>query len=158
VSGDRAFADEFFDRHIQGREVVDYRQLLARAGLVMRRLRPGRPWIGPVELDFSGGVPQIGAATIEGTPAHTAGLDRGDHLLSFDGTALTTAGRLEDIVQRRSPGDRVRVSIRRRGVIEDLTIAIEEDPSLQVVPVEATGSQPTPGERAFRAAWLGSKQ
>ena len=33
VSGDRAFADDFFDRYIQGREVVDYEPLLARAGL-----------------------------------------------------------------------------------------------------------------------------
>ena len=33
VSGDRAFADEFFDRFVQGREVVDYAPLLARAGL-----------------------------------------------------------------------------------------------------------------------------
>jgi predicted metalloprotease with PDZ domain len=158
VSGDRAFAGEFFERYVQGREVVDYRQLLGRAGLVLRRLRPGRSWIGPVELDFSEGAPRISAPTIEGTPAHAAGLDRGDDLLSVDGTAITTAERLDDVVQRRRPGDEIRVSIRRRGVIEDLTIAIEEDPRLQVVPVEATGSQATAGERAFRAAWLGSKQ
>ena len=33
VSGDRSFANEFFDRYVQGREVVDYEPLLARAGL-----------------------------------------------------------------------------------------------------------------------------
>ena len=158
VSGDPAFAAEFFDRYIQGREVVDFQQLLARAGLVLRRLRPGRPWIGTLEFDFNEGFARISAATIEDTPAYAAGLDRGDHLLSFDGTPVSTPGRLDDLVQRRRPGDKIRLSIRRRGVIEDLTIAIEEDPRLQVVPVEATGKQPTPAERAFRTSWLGSKQ
>lgn len=158
VSGDRAFAGEFFDRYIQGREVVDYRSLLARAGLLLQRARPGRPWIGAVEFDFSEGFPRIGAATIEDTPVYAAGLDRGDHLLSFDGTAVSAPGRLDELVQRRRPGDRIRVSIRRRGVAQDLTIAIEEDPRLQVVPVETTGRRLTPAERAFRDAWLGSKQ
>lgn len=158
ISGDRAFAGEFFDRYIQGREVVDYRQLLARAGLVLRKIRPGRPWIGPVEVDFSEGFPRISTATIEDTPAYAAGLDRGDHLLSLDGTAISAPGRLDELVQRRTPGDRLRMSIRRRGVTQDLTIAIEEDPRLQIVPVETTGRPPTPAERAFRDAWLGSKQ
>ena len=43
VSGDRAFADDFFDRFIQGREVVDYAPLLSRAGLVLRKRNPGPP-------------------------------------------------------------------------------------------------------------------
>ena len=60
-------------------------------------------------------------------------------------------------MQRRRPGDKVRMSIRRRGVTQEVTIAIEEDPRLQVVPVETTGRPMTPAERAFRNAWLGIK-
>ena len=45
VSGDRAFADEFFDKYIEGREVADYARLLLRAGYVVaqaqRRARHG---------------------------------------------------------------------------------------------------------------------
>ena len=40
VSGDREFADEFFDRYIQGRDVVDYAALLEKAGLLLRASRP----------------------------------------------------------------------------------------------------------------------
>jgi predicted metalloprotease with PDZ domain len=36
VSADAAFADRFFARYVEGRDVVDYRALLARAGLVLR--------------------------------------------------------------------------------------------------------------------------
>ena len=68
VSGDRAFADDFFDRFVQGREVVDYAPLLARAGLILRKRNPGRPWIGDVSLDFSNGTPRIAVPTVEDTP------------------------------------------------------------------------------------------
>ena len=158
VSGDRAFADDFFDRFVNGREVVDYAPLLARAGLILRTRSPGRPWIGPVSFDFSSGAPRVAAPTIEDTPAYVAGLDRGDELLSFDGIAITGPSRLEEAVQRRRPGDRVRLSIRRRGVAQELTLTIGDDPRLQLVPVERAGRSLTAAERAFRNAWLASKQ
>ena len=46
VSGDAAFAQDFFARYIEGREVVDYARLLARAGFVLRRRAAGRAWAG----------------------------------------------------------------------------------------------------------------
>ena len=158
VSGDRAFADDFFDRFVQGREVVDYAPLLARAGLILRKRSPGRSWIGDVSFDFSNGTPRIAMPTVEDTPVYIAGLDRDDELLSFDGIAVTGPSRLEEAVQRRRPGDTVRLSIRRRGMAQELTLTVGEDPRLQLVPVERTGRQLTAAERAFRSAWLGSRQ
>ena len=158
VSGDRAFADEFFDRFIQGREMADYATLLARAGFVLRKRNAGRPWIGGVSLDFTNGTARVDAPTVEDTPLYVAGLDRDDHLLAFNGVVITGMSRLEEAVQRHRPGDRVRLSIRRRGVTQDLTLTIGEDPTLQLLPVERTGRQPTPAERDFRQRWLESKQ
>jgi predicted metalloprotease with PDZ domain len=158
VSADRAFADEFFDRFIQGRDVVDYASLLARAGLILRRRAPGRPWIGPIAFDFISGAAHIATPTVEDTPAYAAGLDLGDELVSFDGVAITGPNRLEEAVQRRRAGDTVRMAIRRRGIAQDLTLTIGEDPSVQLIPVERTGRGVTAAEKAFRNAWLGSKQ
>jgi predicted metalloprotease with PDZ domain len=158
VAGDRRFADDFFDRYIHGREVVDYERLLARAGLVLRKRSQGRPWIGAVSLDFGAGAPHVTAPTDEGTPAHDAGLDRDDELMSFDGIAITSPRRLEEAIQKHRPGDTVRMSIRRRGVVQELTITIAEDPRLHVVPVENMGRPLGAAERAFRDAWLASKQ
>jgi predicted metalloprotease with PDZ domain len=158
VSGDPEFANDFFDRYVQGRDVVDYQELLGRAGLLLRRGAPGRAWIGPVTLEFSEGAAKISAPTVEDTPVYAAGLDRGDELLSIGGTAVNSPSQLEEAIQRRKPGDQVRVSIRSRGTIRDVTIAIEEDPRLHVIPVEQTGRQLTAAERTFREAWLGSKQ
>ena len=158
VSGDRAFASDFFDRFVHGREVLDYAPLLSRAGMVLRKRSPGRPWIGPASFDFGAGTPRIAVPTIEDTPLYAAGLDRGDELLSFDGLAIKGNSSLEDAVQRQRPGDTVQVSIRRRGVIQELSLLVGEDPRLQLVPVERTGKQPSPAEREFRQRWLGSKQ
>jgi predicted metalloprotease with PDZ domain len=95
---------------------------------------------------------------MEDTPLYRAGLDRGDELLSFDGVAITGSSRLQEAVQRRQPGDTVRLSIRRRGVVQPASLTIAEDPRLELVPVERTGRQLAPSERAFRDAWLASKQ
>ncbi|OFW07211.1 MAG: hypothetical protein A3I61_04310 [Acidobacteria bacterium RIFCSPLOWO2_02_FULL_68_18] len=46
VSGDAAFADDFFARYIQGRELVDYERLLARAGFVVQPVSPGQARAG----------------------------------------------------------------------------------------------------------------
>jgi predicted metalloprotease with PDZ domain len=158
VSGDRAFADDFFDRFVHGREVVDFAPLLARAGMILRKRDPGGSWIGEVSLDFGSGTPRIAMPTVEDTPVYLAGLDRDDELLSFDGVAVMGRSRLDEAVQRRRPGDNVRLSIRRRGVVKDLTLTVGEDPRLQLVPVERTGKQLSPAEREFRQRWLGSKQ
>jgi predicted metalloprotease with PDZ domain len=45
ASGDRAFADEFFDKYVEGREVPDYARLLHRAGYLFKKRAGG--WIGP---------------------------------------------------------------------------------------------------------------
>ena len=157
VSGDPRFANEFFARYISGHGVVDYRQLLGRAGFLLQQVRPGRAWIGPITLSFDRGQGRIAAATMAGTPAYVAGLDRDDELVSFGGQAITSAERLDEILGRHSPGDRVRMTIRRRTTDIDLTLVLEEDPRLELVPAESTGRRLTNPERAFRDAWLASK-
>jgi predicted metalloprotease with PDZ domain len=158
VSGDQAFADEFFTRFVHGRDVADYAMLLERAGFVLRKRNPGRGWIGPVQLEFTRSGARVVEQTIEDTPVYAAGLDREDELITVDGIAMTGTSRLEDIIQRRKPGDTVRITIRRRAETRDLAVTIAEDPTLQLVPVERTGRAPSAAERQFRDRWLGSQQ
>ena len=55
VSGDRQFADEFFDRYIEGRELPDYEKLFAGVGLLLRKRNPGTAWVGVLDQTFGGG-------------------------------------------------------------------------------------------------------
>ena len=49
VSGDTAFARDFFARYIQGRELADYGRLLAPAGFLVRPAARGRVEVVPIE-------------------------------------------------------------------------------------------------------------
>ena len=157
VCGDREFADQFFARYIQGHEVPDYQSLLARAGFVLRKRNAGRAWIGPLSLRQTRGASLVTEGTLEGTPVYGAGVDRDDEILSVDGESIESAERLAEIVRRHKPGDKIRAVVRRRGISEPLTIAVEEDPSLELVPAETSGRALSAAERTFRNEWLRSK-
>jgi predicted metalloprotease with PDZ domain len=110
-----------------------------------------------VRLSFDRGKARVSSPTIEDTPAHVAGLDEDDELVLFDGEAIATATRIDDILQRHKPGDEVPVRIRRRGVLLDLKVTTQEDPRLELVPTE-TNRPLTASERGLRDNWLKSRQ
>ena len=156
VSGDRAFADEFFDKYVEGREVADYARLLLRAGYVLRKRSPGAAWMGPANLVDGSGT--INSLLPWGSPAFDAGLDQGDVIIDVDGKAMArwrAAGGGQGAQARRSPHGRpTNVAAARRARRRSCSRKIR---SLEVVTVEATGGTLTPEQKAFREAWLGSK-
>jgi predicted metalloprotease with PDZ domain len=153
VTGDRAFAAEFFDRYVRGREVLDYATLLARAGFRMERANPGTPILHRTALRPGREGLQVVAPTLRGTPLYEAGVDRRDLVLSVGGTPVRNARELERALEGHAPGDRVEVVFRSRGRRRSATVALQEDPALRVVPV----ARPTGDEAAFREAWLGGR-
>ena len=175
VSGSREFADDFFGRYIEGRQAPDYARLFARAGLVLRKRHPGTPWVGL--LDGVGVVsrrprrssapppPPTSAAGLAvpdlvpwGSPAFAAGLDEGDVITAADGAPVTTLQDWQAAVSAHRPGDRLAVTLQRHGTVVQATIAVAEDPAVDVATLESTGLQPSPAQRAFRQAWLAPRR
>jgi predicted metalloprotease with PDZ domain len=154
ISGDRAFAGQFFDRYIEGRDAIDYGRLAARAGLLLRPRQRGRGWIGALDLDRS--EPKIVRLVPFGSPAYAAGLEQDDVITAVNGEAVSSGGEVEAAVQEARPGDRLEVVFQRRGKPARTTVTVAEDPALELVTLESTGATPTPAQRAFREAWLGS--
>ncbi len=155
VAGDPAFAREFFARYIDGREVVDYGPLFAEAGIVLRPLTPGRASLGPLPL---GGGMRVTRPTAYGAPLHEAGIAPGDVIVSIDGQRVASASAIERLLRARRPGDRVTIVFRRLGREQEATATLAADGRIELVPAEAAGGELTPAQRAFRAAWLGSRQ
>jgi predicted metalloprotease with PDZ domain len=163
VSGDRAFADAFFDKYVEGRDVADYPSLLARAGYVMRKRNAGAAWAGLVEagtprtqstVDASGTITSL---LPWGSPAFTAGLDQGDVIVDVDGKAMASKV-LQAALKARKPGDTLVITYRRRGgTTGTASIVLKEDPTMETVAVETAGGMLTPEQKAFRDAWLGSR-
>jgi predicted metalloprotease with PDZ domain len=157
TSGDAAFAAEFFDRYIEGREVVDYARLLGRAGLVLRPRSPQRAWLGNVEFQFTEDGARLTTPTLVATPLYQAGLDKDDLLLTLDGTRIRTPAQLDAVLGRHRPGDRLPVTFVRNEETVTGTIVVAADPHLELVTVEQTGKPLTPAAQAFRKAWLGGR-
>jgi predicted metalloprotease with PDZ domain len=155
VSGDRAFADDFFEKYIEGQDVVDYARLLLRAGYVLRKANPGAAWLGNMALDRNG---MITSLVDWGSPAHVAGLNQGDVVLELDGRTVGGGATVQTVLKSRKPGDRISVSFKRRGgATGTATIVLGENPAMETVAVEAAGRPLTAAQKRFREEWLGSK-
>jgi predicted metalloprotease with PDZ domain len=175
VSGDRKFADHFFDKYIEGREIPDYGKLFARVGLVLRRRNPGAAWSGLMDQSFVGGgrgrrgargapAASMGSGiTVPtlvnwGTPAFQAGIEEGDLITSADGKPVSTLEDWQSAVLAHKPGDSMPVEFTRHGTIVKATIELAEDPTVEVVTAESAAVTLTTDQKMMRDAWLGSKR
>ena len=158
VSGDRAFAEDFYKRYMTGREVVDYARLFQRAGVTLRKRNAGRAWIGNLRAGQENPT-RIANLQAPGTPAYDAGLEMDDQITELDGKAVTSMQHVAEIVGTHKPGDTIAVTYKRRsGVVQTAAITLKEDPALEAVLVEESGGALTADQKTFRDAWLGSKQ
>ena len=155
VSGDAAFAREFFARFIQGRELADYSDLVQRAGILLRRSAPGRAWVGEVRFDDRSGTVRVASPPPFGSPVYAAGLDVGDEIRQIDGMRIRSFADVTTVVARRRPGDRIAVVFAdRSGRQRTSTIILSEDPAFELVPVERAGGALTAAQRTFREHWV----
>jgi predicted metalloprotease with PDZ domain len=156
ASGDRAFADAFFDKYIEGREVPDFARLFDRAGIILRKRNAGTAWSG-LETAMDRGDPRrIGSLVAWGTPAFEAGLEQGDLITSVNGEAFT--GGIGQVLATRKPGDKVAIEFKRpTGATATATITLRENPAVEAVPVESASGTLSADQKAFREAWLGAR-
>jgi predicted metalloprotease with PDZ domain len=156
LTGNRLFADTFFDKYVEGREVPDYAHLLSLAGYVMKPTRPDASWPGNVQVAANSGTLTVINLVAFGTPAYDAGLDQSDVITAIDGQPATMA--VWNALRQKKVGDTVTLAVTHRGgVTRTRTMTLRADPSLTVEPVEAGGGTLSSAQRAFRDDWLGTK-
>ena len=156
VAGDARFADDFFARFIQGRDVVDYGRLLARAGFVVRRASPGRAFAGRLQLQEVQGRPRVTGLVPFGSPAYQAGLERDDVILAVAGMDVESVADVERAIGGHKPGDQIAIAFERRGQRVTGMLRAVEDPRVDIVRAEDAGRAVTQEQRRFRDIWLGS--
>jgi predicted metalloprotease with PDZ domain len=157
VSGDRAFAHDFFDRFIRGHDVADYAHLLARAGFVVRKRNPGGAWLGDLGLDVANGV-RVAPLVAPVWPVYRTGLEQDDLLQQVDGQAIHADSDLVTVLKRHKPGDSVSVVFTgRTGTVTTTAVTLVEDPHVEVVAAESGAGTLTDAQKAFRRRWLGAK-
>jgi predicted metalloprotease with PDZ domain len=157
VSGDATFADEFFAKYIEGHDAPDYARLLARAGLVLRRRSPGAAWIGDLRFQEDPDGIRLTSLAAPATPAYAAGLDRDDVIAKVGDRSIHSADELANALAESKPGEKIPITLVRRGKPGTTHVTLAEDPTLEIVPVESTGMALSPEQRQFREAWLSSR-
>jgi predicted metalloprotease with PDZ domain len=160
LTNNKPFADQFFDKYVEGRDAADYARLLPLAGYQVQLSAAGRGWIGNVSLtESAGGLlvgGQGGSLVPFETPLYEAGVDAGDVIVSIDQRPATMAAYAA--IGARRPGDRVNLAIRRRdGNVTTTVVTVKSDPQVQIVPANLSGGALTSAQQAFRRSWLGTK-
>ena len=93
-----------------------------------------------------------------GTPAFLAGIEEGDIITSADGRAIATIDDWQAAVRVHKPGDSMPVEFNRHGTMVKATMHIGEDPTVEVVMLESTGTPLSPDQKMMRDQWLMSKK
>jgi predicted metalloprotease with PDZ domain len=153
VSGSVSFARDFFERFVNGPELVEYGDLFKRMGLRWQPQYPGRAWMG--DLPLAGGTDgaRVLNAAPMGTPAYDAGFGEGDVLTTLNGTPVKSSADVTRILEGAKPGDRLEATYLRHRKARQTTIALRQHPTRVLVSVET----PTPEELRMRAGWLGPR-
>ncbi|MCJ8165374.1 PDZ domain-containing protein [Pontibacter sp. E15-1] len=157
VSGDKAWASQFFRESVYGSQLPDFAPLLVKAGLALRKARPGVATISMVSLEYDKAGAVISDGTAVNTGAYAAGLDRGDRILTLDGKKIRKEKNLQKVLHKHKPGDSIPVTYLRLGRPRAATLVLDEVPTLEVVLYESIGKQLTPEMQQYRQEWLGTK-
>ena len=145
LTSNQAFANDFFDKYIEGREAAGLRDAPARA-----RIRAASGASG-CRVDRQRAVTEVPDGLRVGviaanrdetrvpvafdTPLYDAGVDEDDVITKIDDQAPTLAA--WRAIAQRKPGDTVTLVVRRRdGKLVTTTAKLVADPGVQVVAIE----------------------
>ncbi|MGE5749753.1 MAG: M61 family metallopeptidase [Gemmatimonas sp.] len=154
LTKDTAFANDYFRRFIEGREVPDFAKLLAPAGFLLSTDSIAQPYLG-TSLDNDTSRVFVNWSQ-EGGSAYAAGIASGDIIYAIDKTPAASIDSLDAIIARHRVGDVVEVDVMQRSVRRTVPMKIIGRKAMRIVSYE-TAKLPITAEIArFREAWIGS--
>ncbi len=151
------FAEDIFRRHIYGKEPIDFAALVAGAGLILRKERPGTTWLGVSKLNFSNEGVEVEGNTLRDSPLYNAGIDTGDRIVRWDGKTIRSSADLTSWLAKHSPGDHIELQVESRKQKKTVDVLLTENPTLEIVTYEKAKKPVTPEIEAFRRSWLSSR-
>jgi predicted metalloprotease with PDZ domain len=93
-----------------------------------------------------------------GAPLYKSGVAQDDLIVSLDGAELTQAAQIDAVLAKHKAGDAIAIRfVRRGGERVEATIALEEDPRVEIVPIETAGGTLSPEQKRFRESWLNAQ-
>jgi predicted metalloprotease with PDZ domain len=133
----------FFRRYVTGTDEIPFADLLSRAGFVLKTEGGKRAALGFAVWRDSAGTALVSDLDLSSAAARI-GVREGDAIVSLDGPDLPR--NVERWLRGRSPGEMVRMRIRRGGRESEMVFALGSE-AAQVFAVE---EMPRPSERQLR--------
>ncbi len=153
----KAFADDFFTKYINGIEKPDFALLLQNAGLYTQLAASGKATAGYANLVETENGLKLASGTLKGSALYNAGLDDGDEILSLDDKPVKTINDYKSVVQSRLPGDEINVIYNHRGNKKIAKLTLQENKSVVVKNAESLNLPISKKQKKFRNQWLESQ-
>lgn len=147
----KEFAPNFFQNYIYQSKMPNYEQLFERVGVSIEQNKPDAYFGASVRSDENGTI--ISQNVAKNTPAYSAGLDKGDKIISINGVQLTAENNWEDELKKFNPGDTIDLEYERYAAVKKTKLTLATDPTYVIELKEDAGKK---AEKA-RRNWL-SKQ
>ncbi|MGV3540665.1 MAG: M61 family metallopeptidase [Rufibacter sp.] len=157
LTKDPAFAQDFFKRHVHGKEQLPYETLAKEMGLALRPAHAGEAELGWEQLQVKDDKITVMMGTFQNSPLYKAGLDRNDVILTVDGKKFKDQKELDAFLAKRKPGEQIALEVLQNGQEKKVTLTLAQDPKLELVPLEKAGQKVSKEVKARRDAWLQSQ-
>lgn len=145
------FASNFFKNYIYQSKMPDYKSLFENMGISMEQNKSGAYFGASVKSDEAGTY--ISRNVARNTPAYSAGMDKGDKIISINGNQLTAENNWEEELKKFNPGDIIELQYERYGETKKTKVTLREDPAYVIKLQEDAGKE---AEKA-RGKWLSKK-
>jgi predicted metalloprotease with PDZ domain len=119
VTNDKQFAEDFFNKHIEGHELPNYNELLSTVAMDFELNQKGKLWFGKLGLDIDEKKKSKNAIIsnymLYGSPFYDAGLEKGDVLVSINDKMIRSVADYREVLQTLEEGKKVTVTYERFG-------------------------------------------
>jgi len=153
VTGDKAFAESFFQQYIYDSQLPDISKLLGHFGLTTKS-RPDDKVALSANLDYNDGEVSIKGNVPHGSALHKAGCVKGDVIKSINGKSVTNEDELKAVTKELKVGKAYPIQFVQNGIETNGTFTAEADPRFQVMSAEEAGARISKELGLRRKAWL----
>ena len=152
LTGDAAFAQQWFERHIYGSELPDLASLLADFGVSLQVDQADEVGFYQLRLDDTEDGLQVRGTVYETNPLYAAGLESGDVIKALNGSIVTQRADWEELVKTLEVGKTYTIDYLQNGLSVSGTFVAAADPGFSVALTDE--EQVTKEALQRREAWL----
>ena len=147
-----SFSD-FWAKYVNGTDVVEYKKYFGYAGINVVDENEGKsiPYLGVASKKVEGNM--IVTAVSRNSAAWVGGLNVNDQVITVDGVPVEVAIEKMPVVTSKNVGDVITVTIRRDGLVRDISLTLKANPNVKLV--TSFNADATDAEKAVRLGWLG---